>query len=38
MKGNYSNGGRTIRPTEGLNAGKVFKDDNAWNAIRKSIS
>lgn len=38
VKGSYSNGGRTIAPTEGLNSSKVFKDDNAWNAIRKSIS
>jgi hypothetical protein len=38
VKGSYSNGGRTIAPTEGLNTGKVFKDDNAWNAIRKAIS
>lgn len=37
IKGNYSNGGRTISPTEGLNTGKVFKDDNAWNSIRKTI-
>ena len=38
VKGNYSNGGRMIAPTEGLNSSKVFREDNAWNAIRKSIS
>ena len=38
VKGSYSNGGRTILPSEGINSGKVFKDDNAWNAIRKAIS
>ena len=35
-KGSYSNGGRTIIVTEGLNAKKTFKEDNAWNAIRKA--
>jgi hypothetical protein len=37
IKGGYSNGGRTISPTEGLNTGKVFKDDNVWNSIRKTV-
>ena len=35
-KGSYSNGGRTIIVTEGINAKKTFKEDNAWNAIRKA--
>ena len=34
-KGSYSNGGRTLIVTEGRNAKKTFKEDNAWNAIRK---
>ena len=35
-KGSYLNGGRVITVTEGFNAKKTFKEDNAWNAIRKA--
>jgi hypothetical protein len=35
-KGSYSNGGRTLIVSEGLNAKKTFKEDNAWNAIRRA--
>ena len=35
-KGSYLNGGRTIIVTEGINTKKTFKEDNAWNAIRKA--
>jgi hypothetical protein len=36
-KGNYDNGARSLVVTEGKNKGKTFKDDNAWDNVRKLV-
>ena len=36
-KGNYDNGCRTLTVTEGKNTGKTFRDDNAWDNVRKLV-
>ena len=36
-KGNYSNGGKSISVTEGLNKGKTFKNDSIIENLRNSL-
>lgn len=38
LKGTYEDGCRILNVTDGYNKGKKFKDDNAWNNVRKTVS